>query len=407
MEEKKTFIINCDICDARKVNEETLAEYEKIIINGDVLVVDERSKEALNRLPIVYNVDQVMELEQDTEFVVRNGACEISGDASAPKKTVMVVNGTLTIHTGSERAMENYCRIFANGLVRYPESMTAYVGNIHANGAVECYPDDSILLDSVFVPDKYFVLRARRGANYYAHEKVLLTDPELDVAGLAEKDVHFLTKTLVVPEEKLEDAILLVNEKTDLQVIPAGYAYVQGNAELTEELFCRYGSRLYIDGDLQFTPESTELLPRLEGLEVTQDILMTEKQLEAFRKIRAKYKNIILKKGKILKNRVNATLDLLVLEDTPEGIQFRNCASVYVDPEVSRERILSDVEFRNCAKIVCTPEQKSAVEVVSKNVAKICDSGDEKDTDNGMDLINHLLVGEGVSRMANADWYVL
>ena len=32
MEEKKTFIINCDICDARKVNEETLAEYEKIII---------------------------------------------------------------------------------------------------------------------------------------------------------------------------------------------------------------------------------------------------------------------------------------------------------------------------------------------------------------------------------------
>src|SRR5699024_17317 len=116
---------------------------------------------------------------------------------------------------------------------------------------------------------------------------------------------------------------------------------------------------------------------------------------------------IILKKGKILKNRVNATLDLLVLEDTPEGIQFRNCASVYVDPEVSRERILSDVEFRNCAKIVCTPEQKSAVEVVSKNVAKICDSGDEKDTDNGMDLINHLLVGEGVSRMANAGWYVL
>ena len=140
---------------------------------------------------------------------------------------------------------------------------------------------------------------------------------------------------------------------------------------------------------------------------MTQDILMTEKQLEAFRKIRAKYKNIILKKGKILKNRVNATLDLLVLEDTPEGIQFRNCASVYVDPEVSRERILSDVEFRNCAKIVCTSEQKSAVEVVSKNVAKICDSGDEKDTDNGMDLINHLLVGEGVSRMANADWYVL
>ena len=101
MEEKKTFIINCDICDARKVNEETLAEYEKIIINGDVLVVDGRSKEIVNRLPIVYNGDQVMELEQDTEFVVCNGACEISGDVSVPKKTLLVVNGTLTIHPGS------------------------------------------------------------------------------------------------------------------------------------------------------------------------------------------------------------------------------------------------------------------------------------------------------------------
>lgn len=407
MEEKKTFIINCDICDARKVNEETLAEYEKIIINGDVLVVDGRSKEIVNRLPIVYNGDQVMELEQDTEFVVCNGACEISGDVSVPKKTLLVVNGTLTIHPGSERAMENYCQIVVNGLVLYPESMAAYMGKIHANGSVECYPDDSILLDAVFVPDKYFVLRARRGVNYYAQEKVLLADPELDVAGLAEKDVHFLTKTLVVPEEKLEDAILLVNEKTDLQVIPAGYAYVQGNTELTEELIYRYGSRLYIDGSLKFMPESAELLPQLEGLEVTKDILLTEKQLEALRKIRAKYKNIVLTKGKILKDKMNATLDLLMLEDTPEGIQFQNCVSVSVDPEVSRERILSDVEFRNCVKIVCTPEQKSAVEVVSKNVAKICDGGDEKEGDNGMNLIDQLLSGNGVGRMVNADWYVL
>ena len=407
MEEKKTFIINCDICDARKVNEETLAEYEKIIINGDVLVVDGRSKEIVNRLPIVYNGDQVMELEQDTEFVVCNGGCEISGDVSVPKKTLLVVNGTLTIHSGSERAMENYCQIVVNGLVLYPESMAAYMGKIHANGSVECYPDDSIFLDSVFVPDKYFVLRARRGVNYYAQEKVLLADPELDVAGLAEKGVHFLTKTLVVPEEKLENAILLVDEKTDLQVIPAGYAYVQGDTELTEELIYRYGSRLYIDGSLKFMPESAELLPQLEGLEVTQDILLTEKQLEAFRKIRAKYKNIVLTKEKILKDKMNATLDLLMLEDTPEGIQFQNCVSVSVDPEVSRERILSDVEFRNCVKIVCTPEQKSAVEAVSKNVAKICDSGDEKDTDNGMNLIDQLLGGKGVGRMVNADWYVL
>ena len=40
--EKKTFILNCDVCDARKMKEEDLAAYEQIVINADVLIVNER-----------------------------------------------------------------------------------------------------------------------------------------------------------------------------------------------------------------------------------------------------------------------------------------------------------------------------------------------------------------------------
>ena len=41
MSEKKKFILNCDVCDARKIKEESLSEYEQIIINADLILVDE------------------------------------------------------------------------------------------------------------------------------------------------------------------------------------------------------------------------------------------------------------------------------------------------------------------------------------------------------------------------------
>ena len=39
MSEKKKFILNCDVCDARKIKEESLSEYEQIIINADLILV--------------------------------------------------------------------------------------------------------------------------------------------------------------------------------------------------------------------------------------------------------------------------------------------------------------------------------------------------------------------------------
>lgn len=411
MDEKKTLTINCEICDTRNVREETMDQYEQIVINGDILVEDERSKEVLNRLPVVFRVDQVLEVEPDTEFVVRNGSYEIRGASASEKKIVMVVNGMLMICPGSEKVLENYVKIVVNGQVLYPESMAGYVGQIQVNGETESYPDDCIFLDRQFAPDKYFALRARKGAKYYVQDKVVLTDPELDVAKLAEKDVHFLTKKLVVTEEKLEDALLLVDEKAALQVIPAGYAYVSGNAELTEELLQKYGTRLYIGGDLQLVPESTELLPGLEGLEVAKDVLLTKRQLETFRNIGAKFKNIVVTKGKTVKNKINVTLDPSVLEDAPDGIEFRNCVMVRVAPEVGCEKIRSDVEFHNCVSIFCGPEQKTAVEAVSKNVVEISDN--ENDMKGGINSLEQRL-GDGLSgksaaggRVINADQYVL
>ena len=37
---KKIYVVNCNICDARKVKEEDLSSYEKIIINADTILVN-------------------------------------------------------------------------------------------------------------------------------------------------------------------------------------------------------------------------------------------------------------------------------------------------------------------------------------------------------------------------------
>ena len=46
---KKNKMINAATCDARAVTEESLAGYENITINAAILIVNERSKELLNK----------------------------------------------------------------------------------------------------------------------------------------------------------------------------------------------------------------------------------------------------------------------------------------------------------------------------------------------------------------------
>ena len=103
MSEKKKFILNCDVCDARKIKEESLSEYEQIIINADLILVDEYSRDVFHRLPIMCNADEMLDVEGDVAVVCSNGNYEIGSDTAFQKKTVLCVNGRLAIHSGAIR----------------------------------------------------------------------------------------------------------------------------------------------------------------------------------------------------------------------------------------------------------------------------------------------------------------
>ena len=55
---KKNLIINCEICDARNMREEDYLDYERILLNAEIVLVNETSKGILNRLPIQVNTER-------------------------------------------------------------------------------------------------------------------------------------------------------------------------------------------------------------------------------------------------------------------------------------------------------------------------------------------------------------
>lgn len=405
--EKKNLTINCDVCDTRTMKEEDYANYEAIKLNTDFLIVNGRSKSILSRLPIICNADQTLELAdgQQVHFQTINGTFEIAPNAQAQTGTILTVNGVLHILPDAQKALSGYLKILVNGMVRCPKSMESCLPNVSINGTIISYPDDCIVLDSHFQPDKFFPLRAKEHARYYAAKEVILNDPAVNLAMLVQKHVQFITKTLLVSEALLEAAIPLFDETTTFIVIPKGYSLVREDAVLDKALLTKNGAKLFIYGDLTWKEESTALADRLEALTVKGTVFLTQKQADAFHAINAEYDKIEITKGRVLENQLSVKLDQALFESSPEGIHVKNGVQVTLAENISCDTILHDLILENCVHIHCTPQQESAVSVISKNCVHI-NTGNEDD-DEEKDSLCDTLLALSDTKLVNADSYVM
>ena len=80
-----------------------------------------------------------------------------------------------------------------------PESLSSSLGNVEINGKLIAYPDTSVLTKSVFLPNRYFHRTAQEGSLYYTPKLLVLLDPQLDLAALAAKQVHFSCQKSCTP----------------------------------------------------------------------------------------------------------------------------------------------------------------------------------------------------------------
>lgn len=405
----KKLIINCGDCDARNVSEETLAAHESIIINaGDVLVTPE-SKILLNRYGVTMNCGDVLELEKDVLLSRINGSAQIKSTDIVPARTCLVVNGTLDIGPNTQKVLQQYVGISVNGSVTYPESMGSFLSCLSVNGSTVCYPDDAIVLKRNAVIDKVFALRARN-KRYWSAKRMIMVDPELDAAALAAKGATFSTKEVILAQAKVESLIGLIDETAEIVIVPDGTSVIRDDVALEDALIRKYGTKLYILGDLQIPKEAGEALAKLEYLNVQGDVSVTEAWkgllLEKTTQISG---DIRIIRGRTITDKMSARISKWMLEQEPEGISVVDCMKVRLDEDIPSEWILKRLSIRDCMNVECAPEQESALAAVCEDVMNIGQGGGDTGLGVG-DILKGALGGAKElldTKVINAGDYVL
>ena len=370
----KKLMINCGSCDARNVKEETLAAYESITINSGDILVSRESKELLNRYGVTMNCGDVEELDADVQITSVNGSLQIRSSDMPADRCFLTVNGTLDIGPGTQQVLSHYVGIRVNGSVTYPDSVSAFVGMLSVNGSTCCYPDDAIVLKRSAVIDRLFALRAKNSL-YWSARRMIMVDPRLDAAVLEEKGATFSSKEVIIAESQVEDMIGLIDEKAEIVIVPDGTAVITDDVTLDELTLKKYGTKLYIIGDLNVDPACGELLAGLEYLNVRGDVsvpqAMKEQLMLALTDISGEVKIAKHPKGRHLGDKMTLRITRWLLEQEPDGISVSDCMRVNLDEEIPPELILERLSFTDCLEIKCSPEQEAAVAAVSEDVMAI------------------------------------
>ncbi len=377
----KKMMVNCAVCDMRNVSEETLKNYEQVVVNAATVLVTPEKKDLINRYNVIMNVADVIEVPagENVRIINQNGSYDLTADrAPQDGETVLLfVNGVLNIDADAAEAAQKYYQINVNGEVTMPKSISGRLNNLSVNGSVNTYPDGAIRLNRNAVIDKTFPLRAKENALYWAFRRLIFTDLALDTEKLRSRNVRFAAKTALIAESLAEAVVPMLSEDTDIQIVPDGTKFFGLDARMNKRFLKKFGTKAYINGDLTVEEDAADVLPEIEYLYVNGDVKLPEALTDAFEDIDAHYDELLIQKktGKIIEDHVRATVDKALLEKYADGILVTDCATVHIAKDVPSELILERLTIADCAQVYCSEEQEAAVCAISKDVASI--GGDE------------------------------
>lgn len=388
MENKKNLKINCAVCDVRNVTEELLNTYSEVVINTACIITSPEAQALLGKYKARLNCAATATLDENVGVSTINGPMTIApGQVMMMEKVYLIINGPLEILPGSENSLKNYAGMTVNGPVTCPKSMAGLLNSFNINGPIRTYPDGSIVLKNTTILDRVFHLRTRQDALYYAASRIVALAPDIDFTKLAEKNVRFITKKLLVAESLTEIAVPLFDEKADIVILPDGCAYVDDDAELNETLLRRYGGKLYINGDLNITPDSEPLLDQVSFLRVNGDLLVSRSLKDQILAMELECDDLYVVGGVLITDRARAEISAAMLKDADDGLSAVNCAHVSISadtsPELLREKLVSII---CCASVSCaSKEQLDVVALLTKDVASLSLSGQENEEDEAAD----------------------
>ena len=403
----KKLMINCATCDARNVLEENYAHYEQITINCAMVLTSPNGKAVMNKLPFTLNCANVLEVEGNVDLRTVNGRSEIkSGDVVPTEKYYMVVNGALTIGPDTQEQLRQCVGMTINGSLTCPDSVYATLNGVKVNGSTTCYPDGAIVLKRSAVIDKLFALRAKNSL-YWSGRRMIMVDSELDADKLKSKGVTFSTKEAIVSQSHVEALIDLIDEKTEIIIVPDGTAVVQDDITLNEDVLRRYGKQLYVIGDV-IVPEEAGALDEVQYLNVRGDVKVPqehkEKLLQALTEISGEIKTA-KPKGAVLEDKPFVKITKWMLEQQATGLEVSDCAIVKIAEDIPKELIVQRLHIEDCGVVKCSEEQEDAVTMICTDVGQIGGS-DEADSTGIGDMMKGI---KGIleTKMINAADYVL
>lgn len=383
MENKKTLKVNCAVCDVRHITEELLNTYAQVKINAATIITNHEVQALLGRCGVKLNAASTLNLDEDVRFTSVNGSGRIfPGQTMAGEKVFLIVNGALEIEAGSEEVLKNYAGIMVNGSLTCPESMTGLLSAVTVNGATRTYPDGAIRLKNTAVLDRFFHLRAKQDALYYASSKIVALASDINFGSLAEKNVRFVTRKLLVSESLAEAAVPLFDEKTDIVILPDGCAYVDDDAELNGTLIKRYGGKLYINGRLTIGPDAAAVLDQVSYLQISDNLRVCRSLKDRVLEMDLTYDKLRVIGGVLICDRPALELTAALLSDAEDGVSIVDCANVTIAEDVTPELLKEQLVSITDSVVFCAnKEQMSVVQAlaVDCSVSYLTDADEDEE----------------------------
>ena len=301
---KKNLNVTAAVLDLRKVSEETFASYEDIKLQAALVLTTPRVEALLAKYPVEMEAAVSQSCGEDTVVSIVNGKSSLSAAHKPEKDTILMVNGKLTIAADAADTLRSYNKIIINGKAVCPESLTAVVNEkAMVNGKLSVYPDEAVVLKGTVKLDRSFLVRAKN-CLYWTEKQFVAVDAKLDVDALAAKGVRFAAPKAVITEPLAEKLVPLFTDDTELVILPEGAAFVDDDLKLTPSALRRYGSKLYVTGDVNIPAESAGVLGKVEYLHVGGEVTVAAALEDAFYDIPdTEYSELRVLKGALMNDK--------------------------------------------------------------------------------------------------------
>lgn len=369
----KKLKINCGTLDTRNLAEETLAAYESIAVNCGTVVVTPESQTLLSRYGVTMSCGSTLNLPKDVMLQQINGSHKISPTDVVPGRCYLSVNGALEIAPGSQKVLESYVGMEINGSLLCPESLGGCLQNVSVNGSTTLYPDNAIVLKRTAVIDRLFALRAKEKL-YWSAKRMILVDPKLDGAKLAEKGARFQSKDVILAESLVDSLIDHIDEQADILIVPDGTAVICDDVTLSATTVRKHGTKLYVVGSLKIGSDAREALAQLTYLKVRGSVTVST-DLEALLLEKADIDGKVVVEdlflGRLIEDKNSLRISNWLLEKEEHGILAQDCAIVTIDQDVSNELIAQKLRLVDCGVVRCSQEQEAALALVCEDCGSI------------------------------------